>query len=100
MEVFYPVIIALIFNVVDVVIGLVAAFKCKDIKYLKLRDRLFKKVGFIFCYMLAYVMDNYSAVIGIELSVNILPIIVLYVVTTEIVSIIENIDILNSIIDE
>ena len=91
MEVFYPVIIALIFNAFDVVSGLVAAFKCKDIKSSKLRDGLFKKVGFIFCYMLAYVMDNYGAIIGIKLSVNILPIIVLYVVTTEIVSIIENI---------
>lgn len=44
---FYPVIIALIFNVLDLVTGIISAVKTKDIKSSKLRDGLFKKVGFI-----------------------------------------------------
>lgn len=40
---FYPVIIALIFNALDLVTGIISAVKSKDIKSAKLRDGLFKK---------------------------------------------------------
>ena len=43
---FYPVIIALIFNALDLVTGIISAVKSKDIKSAKLRDGLFKKVYF------------------------------------------------------
>ena len=90
------VVIALAFNAMDLVTGISAAVKEKDLESSKLRDGLFKKVGFLFCYVLAILIDNNGIYIGLNISVEILPIVVLYVVTTEIVSIIENISRLNS----
>lgn len=88
--------IALAFNVMDLITGISAAVKEKDIESSKLRDGLFKKAGFLFCYVLAILIDNNGVYIGLNISVKILPVVVLYVVTTEIVSIIENICRLNS----
>lgn len=88
---FYPVIIALIFNGLDLLTGIVSAVKSKDIKSAKLRDGLFKKVGFMFCYFVAWLVDTEGHVIGFQFGVNILPVIILYVCTTELVSILENI---------
>ena len=91
----YPVIVALIFNALDLVTGLVSAVKSKDIQSSKLRDGLFKKVGFIFCYFVAWLVDTQADVIGFQLGVTILPVIILYVCTTELVSILENISKIN-----
>lgn len=91
MEQFYPIIIALIFNAIDIVSGLIAGIKNKSIQSSKLRDGLFKKVGFIFCYGLAWLIDTQGYLVGFKIGVEILPIIILYVCTTEVVSIIENI---------
>ena len=91
MEQFYPIIIALIFNALDLVTGIITAVKNKDIKSSKLRDGLFKKVGFILCYFVAWLIDTYGSIIGFNLGTPILPIIILYVCTTELVSILENI---------
>lgn len=96
MEQVYPVIVALIFNALDLVTGLVSAVKSKDIQSSKLRDGLFKKVGFIFCYFVAWLVDTQGNVIGFQLGVTILPVIILYVCTTELVSILENISKINS----
>ena len=73
-----------------------SAVKSKDIQSSKLRDGLFKKVGFIFCYFVAWLVDTQGHVIGFRLGVTILPIIILYVCTTELVSILENISKINS----
>ena len=91
MRQFYPVIIALIFNALDIISGLIAGVKNKDIQSSKLRDGLFKKAGFVFCYILAWLIDTQGSTIGFQIGVAILPIIILYVCTTEVVSIIENI---------
>lgn len=96
MEQVYPVIVALIFNALDLITGLVSAVKIKDIQSSKLRDGLFKKVGFIFCYFVAWLVDTQGDVVGFQLGVSILPIIILYVCTTELVSILENISKINS----
>lgn len=95
MQQFYPVIVALVFHVLDITSGLIAGFRNKDIQSSKLRDGLFKKVGFIFCYMLAWMVDTQGELIGFNIAVDILPIIVLYSCTTEVVSIIENISKIN-----
>lgn len=92
----YPIFVALGFNALDILTGLVSAIKNKDIKSAKLRDGLFKKVGFIFCYFTAWLVDGYGGVIGFKLGVAILPVIILYVCTTELVSILENISKINS----
>lgn len=91
MEQFYPIFIALVFNVLDLITGIIAAIKNKDIKSSKLRDGLFKKVGFMLCYFVAWLVDTQGSRIGFHFGVLILPIIILYVCTTELVSILENI---------
>lgn len=91
MQQFYPIIIALVFNALDLVTGIITAVKNKDIKSSKLRDGLFKKVGFVLCYFVAWLVDNEGTLIGFQLGIKILPVIILYVCTTELVSIIENI---------
>lgn len=91
----YSIIIALIFNLIDVITGLIYALKSKTVCSSKLRNGLFKKVGFIGCYVLAFIVDNFGHFVGFELSFDVLPIIILYVVTTELVSIVENISLIN-----
>ena len=91
MEQFYPIIIALVFNALDIITGIITALKNKDIQSAKLRDGLFKKVGFIMCYFVAWLVDTQGSRIGFQFGISILPIIILYVCTTELVSILENI---------
>lgn len=87
--------VALIFNLFDLISGMLIAVKCHNVQSSKLRDGLFKKVGFLFCYALAYTVDHYSTHVGFQLGIPILPAVLVYTVTTEIVSIIENIHRLN-----
>lgn len=91
----YPILIALVFNAVDIVTGLLSALKNKDVQSNKLRDGLFKKVGFIICYFMAWLVDTQGATIGLQIGVEILPIIIVYVCLTELVSILENVSKLN-----
>lgn len=95
MEQFYPIIVALVFNALDLVTGIITAVKNKDIQSSKLRDGLFKKVGFVLCYFVAWLIDTQGELIGFQLGTNILPIIILYVCTTELVSVLENISKIN-----
>lgn len=87
----YSVIIALVFNAIDIISGVISAVKNKSLESSKLRDGLFKKIGFIICYLVAWLIDTQGYRIGFNVGVNVLPIIILYVCTTELVSIIENI---------
>lgn len=90
-EQFYPIFIALVFNALDLITGIITAVKNKDIKSSKLRDGLFKKIGFMLCYFVAWLVDTHGTRIGFQFGISILPIIILYVCTTELVSILENI---------
>lgn len=92
---FYPIIIALVFNGLDLITGVIAALKKKDIRSSKLRDGLFKKIGFMLVYFSAWLVDTQGDHIGFEFGVAILPIVILYTCTTELVSIIENISMIN-----
>ena len=56
---------------------------------------MFKKVGFMCCYALALLIDQNAGSIGLPISEKVLPVIIVYAVTTEIVSIIENIGKIN-----
>lgn len=91
----YPIIVALIFNGLDLISGIISAVKNKDVKSSKLRDGLFKKVGFILCYFVAWLIDSQGKTIGFTIGTPLLPIVVLYVCTTELVSILENISKIN-----
>lgn len=90
------IVVALLFNGIDILSGFLAALKKKDVQSSKLRDGLFKKVGFIFCYLVAYIMDNYAGNLGLSINVEFIPILCSYAVVTELTSIIENIHKLNS----
>ena len=90
------IIVALSLNLFDLISGFVGAIKNKDIKSSKLRDGMFKKVGFIFCYILAYIIDSEGNIIGFSIGVKLLPVIITYVCVTEVVSILENISKINS----
>lgn len=70
---------------------MVKAFKHKTLDSKSLRDGLFKKCGFILCYVLAWLVDTHGASVGIDIGTFLLPVICGYAVMTEIVSIIENI---------
>lgn len=92
---FYPIVVAVAFNATDIVSGIVAGLKERQIKSSKLRDGLFKKCGFLLCYALAFMIDHYGALIGFNFAVALIPAVVLYACTTEVVSIIENIGRIN-----
>ena len=95
MEQFVGVIIALVFNVLDILTGLTSALKYGNIVSSKMLDGLFKKLAFIRCYFVAWLIDNYGYTVGFTISIKILPVIVLYVCATELVSILENIEKIN-----
>lgn len=91
-----PIIVALCFNALDFLTGFIAAIKNKEIQSSKLRDGMFKKIGFFICYFLAWLLDSEGEVIGFSFGVDILPIIILYVCTTELVSVLENVSKINT----
>ena len=95
MKQIYPIAIALVFNALDLLTGIITAIKNKNIKSSKLRDGLFKKVGFLICYFLALMIDTEGSIIGFQIGAPILPIVILYACTTELVSILENISKIN-----
>lgn len=95
MEQIYLIVIALVFNGLDLLSGVLSAIKNKNIKSSKLRDGLFKKVGFLICYFLALLLDTEGSLIGFQIGTPILPIVILYACTTELVSILENINKIN-----
>lgn len=86
------ILISLVFNGLDLITGIVGAVKNgEQIKSSKLRDGLFKKVGFVFCYALGEAIGYAKLYLPIPFGDKLLPIICVYAITTEIVSICENI---------
>ena len=94
------VLVALVFNASDLGTGILSAIKDKNIQSSKLRDGIFKKVGFLICYFLAYLIDVYGKEVGFDFPVELLPIILSFVCMTEVVSIIENISKISDIIPD
>lgn len=92
--------VALLFNLTDLVTGLIAAVKAKELQSSKLRDGIFKKIGFLICYFLALMIDTYGSEVGFVLEVKLLPIVLAFVCLTEVASIIENISKITDILPE
>lgn len=92
--------VALLFNLTDLVTGLIAAVKAKELQSSKLRDGIFKKIGFLICYFLALMIDTYGSEVGFVLEVKLLPIVLAFVCLTEVISIIENISKITDILPE
>ena len=77
------IVVALIFHLLDLVTGLIGAIRQGKLQSSKMRDGMFKKVGFIFCYVLAFLIDNNASTVGLNIRTSILPVIIVYAVTTE-----------------
>lgn len=91
----HKILIAIAFNVADIITGLILAVKTKDIQSSKLRDGLFKKTGFLVIYTMAYLLENYGAEIGFSIGVPVVGAVVSYSCLTELVSILENVSRIN-----
>lgn len=91
------ILVALIFNGMDLLTGIVGALRNgEQIKSNKLRDGLFKKVGFVFCYALGIAINYAETYLTLPFGVDLVPVICTYAIITEVVSIIENISKINS----
>lgn len=88
--------VALTFNALDLISGVIAAVKNRNLKSAKMRDGLFKKAGFLLVYFLAFLIDFEGAKVGFNIGVATLPIVVSFACLTEVISIIENISKINS----
>lgn len=88
-------IVAVSIHGLDLLTGLIGGVKEHNIQSSKMRDGLFKKLGFLLCYALAYLIDSYGSTVGFSINFDILPVVIAYAVGTEIVSIIENIHRIN-----
>lgn len=90
------IIVALVFNGLDLITGIIGALRNgEQIKSIKLRDGLFKKVGFIFCYTLGIVINYAENYLALPFGVDLVPVICTYAIITEVVSIVENISKIN-----
>lgn len=92
--------VALMFNATDLVTGIISAVKERDLQSSKLRDGIFKKVGFLICYLLALMIDTYGSEVGFHLNVELLPVVLGFVCLTETVSVIENLSKITDIVPE
>lgn len=92
--------VALVFNATDLVTGIISAIKGHDLQSSKLRDGIFKKVGFLICYFLALMIDLYGAEVGFNLNVELLPVVLSFVCLTETISVIENLAKITDIVPE
>ena len=92
--------VALVFNATDLVTGIISAIKGHDLQSSKLRDGIFKKVGFLICYFLALMIDLYGDEVGFHLNVELLPVVLGFVCLTETISIIENLSKITDIVPE
>ena len=92
--------VALVFNATDLVTGIISAIKGHDLQSSKLRDGIFKKVGFLICYFLALMIDLYGSEIGFHLDVELLPVVLGFVCLTETISVIENLAKITDIVPE
>ena len=90
------ILVSLIFNGMDLLTGIVGALRNgEQIKSNKLRDGLFKKVGFVFCYALGIAINYAETYLTLPFGVDLVPVICTYAIITEVVSIIENISKIN-----
>lgn len=92
--------VALVFNATDLVTGIISAIKKHDLQSSKLRDGIFKKVGFLICYFLALMIDLYGSEVGFHLNVELLPVVLSFVCLTETISVIENLAKITDIVPE
>lgn len=93
------IIIAMAFNCLDIIVGFFNAWKDKKLSSKKMRLGLFHKGGFILTYVFCTLIDIANIRLNIGLPFSLIPIVVVYVIGTEIVSIWETLKKVNPKID-
>lgn len=88
-------IIVMVFIILDIITGLLKAFKQKEYSSTYMREGLYHKCGSIFCILFGTLIDYTQKYLDIGVSIPILKAICGYIILMEITSIIENICLLN-----
>lgn len=94
-SVFQVPVIAGVMMVLDVIAGFAGAIKYKDVQSNKLRDGLWHKAGFVGLIALAYVIQYAAVHADLGFEVPSVMAVCVYVIVTEIVSVFENLCVLN-----
>lgn len=81
--------------VMDVVVGFAGAVKRRDVRSSKLRDGLWHKAGFVGLIALAYLIEYAAGLADLGFEVPTVLAVCAYVMVTEIVSVFENLCVLN-----
>lgn len=92
---FHVLIITAIMIVLDIVVGFAGAIKQKDVQSEKLRNGLWHKAGFVGLIALAYVIEYTAQYAELGFEVPTVLAVCAYVIVTEIVSVFENLCVLN-----
>ena len=93
--VFQAPVLAGVMMVLDVIVGFAGAIKHKDVQSGKLRDGLWHKAGFVGIIALAYVIQYAAQFVDLGFEVPTVIAVCAYVILTEIVSVFENLCVLN-----
>lgn len=92
---FHVLIITAVMIVLDIVVGFAGAIKQKDVQSEKLRNGLWHKAGFVGLIALAYVIEYTAQYAELGFEVPTVLAVCAYVIVTEIVSVFENLCVLN-----
>lgn len=92
---FHVLIITAVMIVLDVVVGFAGAVRNKDVQSAKLRDGLWHKAGFVGLIALAYVIQYATLYADLGFEIPTVAAVCVYVIVTEIVSVFENLCVLN-----
>lgn len=87
--------VAIVMILLDIVAGFAGAVKQKDIQSEKLRNGLWHKAGYFGLIGLAYVIEYAAAYADLGFDIPSVLAVCIYVIVTEIVSVFENLCILN-----
>lgn len=92
---FHVLIVTAVMIVLDVVVGFAGAVRNKDVQSAKLRDGLWHKAGFVGLIALAYVIQYTTLYADLGFEIPTVMAVCVYVIVTEIVSVFENLCVLN-----
>lgn len=90
-----PLVIMCAFVLLDIITGFVGAVVQKDVDSSKMRDGLLHKSAFFFVFALAVALETSAQWMELGIDIPAVASVTAYIVVTEIVSILENVTIIN-----
>ncbi len=90
-----PLIIMSVFIALDILTGIISAAKSGAVDSSKMRDGLFHKSAFYLAFMTAAALEIASSVMELGITIPAVAAVAVYIITTEVVSILENICAIN-----